>query len=646
MDSSEQSLKIFETLSTDLTEIYEMAVQREDLLSEDFSASLYSEIRDLRDRYGQRKLIGKGGMKQVYKVEDKTTGRFVAMAQVREPSDRQNERFLREARLTATLEHPNIMPVYDIGIDKDGLAFFTMKMTGDKNLHEILKTRISSDEPWPLVQRLNLFLGICEGLAYAHSRHVLHLDIKPQNVLVGEFGEVLICDWGLGKILFDEDDEDEEAIDPSFFNEMTIDGIVKGTPGYMAPEQVDKKLGDRNQQTDIYALGGILYALLSGEAPVKGDTVEDVFGKTTSGEIQPLKDFEGVSVPGALAAVAMKALSCNQAERYTSVEEVISEIESFMGGFSTTAENAGFLKNFYLFVMRHKAVSFFIFLIAILSSVFVFKLQKSERQARELLTLYEDEKKQNEMISKDASPHLATQALRYLYSYDFELSRDLAEKAVLRDKSNKEAKLVKGLMHFYTQEFNKASRALLKAPKSATRDLILKLSEEFSQYKKPIDRLSPEYFNKLLFKLPTLSQRRVLFRNEVQNYSSVTNHMKIIPAMLLVNNPHVKKVNFSFVQKDGKNILDLSGNSTLEQVGCIRKMPLHKLNVEGTNLAYRETLQMRGMPLEELNIAGTRIKSFSFLKALPNLKKLVISKGACPPELLAELRAEMEVIEK
>ncbi|MCH2206237.1 MAG: serine/threonine protein kinase [Lentisphaerales bacterium] len=453
MDSAEESLRIFESLSTDLSDIYEMAVQREDLLSEDFGEGLYSEIRNLGERYGEPLLIGKGGMKQIFKVEDKTTGRFVAMAYVRKDGEQANQRFLREARLTATLEHPNIMPVYDIGIDSNSKPFFTMKLTGDKSLQTLLQERQECN--WPLVQKLNLFLSICEGVSYAHSRHLLHLDIKPGNILVGEFGEVLVCDWGLGKILFDEEEEGE-YIDPSFFNEMTMDGVVKGTPGYMAPEQVNRKLGERDQRTDIYALGGILYALLSGEAPIKGDTVEDIFGKTTSGQVVPLKNISGAKVPLTLDAVVMKALALNSAERYRTVETLIHDIESFLGGFSTVAENAGFLKNSYLLMKRHKTSTFFIGIIVLLSSVFVAKLQKSEIQARELLALYQAEKKQTEMIGKSASPHLATQALGALYAYEFDRSLEFAEKAILRDPENKSAWTAKARVHFYRQEFRAA----------------------------------------------------------------------------------------------------------------------------------------------------------------------------------------------
>ena len=637
--------QLFETLQTDLSDIYEMALNRDDILSEDFSHTLFQEIRELKERYGRKSFINEGGMKKVYKVEDKSTGRYVAMAFLKDNTPKQQERFLREARLTATLEHPNIMPVYDIGITGENEPFFTMKLTSGIGLDEIYKNRTANGS-WSLVQRLNLFLGICEGISYSHSRHVVHLDIKPHNILVGEFGEVLISDWGLGKILFDEDDEEEaDSIDPAFFNEMTMDGFIKGTPGYMAPEQIDKSIGERDRQTDIYALGGILHFLLTGKAPVTGKNLDEIFEKTLAGSYSTTAE-DKKNIPAALAAVINKALSSEKNLRYETVNEIRDDVEAYMGGFATSAENAGVLKNILLFMNRHKVLTGSTILIVAITTVFIIRLKKSESYSKELLSLYEQEQKKIQLIGKEASPHLASIATRNLYAYEYDLCRENADKAVERDPDNQDAWEIKALCHFYTQEFNSAVTAFEKAPKRKLNNLFKRLAEKYGTSKDDSERLDSETFIQLLKKIPTTSLKRTLYRNEVLNYRSVSEHMKIINAMLYINNPHLSKVKFSFKKVDGKNILDLSGNPKMEQVGCIRLMPLHSLNVEGLNLPDRETLQMRGMPLEELNIAGTKIKSLSFLESIPNLKKLTISKGMCTEKMLQELRKRMTVIEK
>jgi serine/threonine protein kinase len=637
---------VYESLQTDLRDIYSMAVNREDILSEDFSATLFNEIRDLEQRYGDKIHLDEGGMKKIFKTEDKTTGRYVAMAFLKDNKPRQRERFLREARLTATLEHPNIMPIYDIGIADNNEPFFTMKLTGGKSLNILLKEKFKSGSQWPLFQRLSLFLNICEGLSYAHSRNVLHLDIKPQNILVGEFGEVIICDWGLGKILFDaEVEEDVEEIDPAFFNEMTMDGVVKGTPGYMAPEQIDKKSAKRDKRTDVYALGGILYSLLTGKAPVQGKELEEIFKNTLSGKIASPKSL-AKEIPLALEAVAMKALAVSQAERYQTIEEIRTDIEAYMGGFATQAENAGFFRNTLLLLSRHKTKSFFIILIIALCSIFITELVQREREARELLSLYEAAKKRTELLGKDATPHLVTQSWRYLYAYDYGNCRHYAERAVSADSNNKEAWEIKAMLHFYSQEFRSAVAAFKKAPNNKSVQRFMELAKEYSKVKGDRGRLAPTKFIELLNKIPTLDNKRTFYRNEVANYRSVPEHMINIKAMLKVNNPELKVINLNYQLVKGKNILDLTGNPNMEQVGCIRKMPLHKLNLEDLPLINKETAQFRGMPLEELNLAGTKISDFKFLQSTPNLKKLIISKGQMKSSLLKKWSKQIKIVIK
>ena len=166
------------------------------------------------------------------------------------------------------------------------------------------------------------------------------------------------------------------------------------------------------------------------------------------------------------------------------------------------------------------------------------------------------------------------------------------------------------------------------------------------KYKADVERLDSQSFLELLGSLKTQMQKRRLFRNEVNNYSSISEHMKIVHAMLYVNNPEVEAIHFDFKQIKGKNHLDLRGNPGITQIGCSRTMPLHSLNVEGLPLLNHETNQMRGMPLEKLNIAGTRISSFSFLDTLPNLEELTISRKALKPSKLKKLRQRMKVILK
>ena len=440
MNEGEESRILFESLETGLNDLYSAAVSREDLLSEEFD-SIFCEIRQLDQRYGERTQINEGGLKKIYKAEDRTTGRPIAMALLKESGNAEKrERFLREARLTASLEHPNIMPVYDIGLLPGEEAFFTMKLTGGKNLAELLKER---GPQWNMLEKLNLFLGICDGMAFAHSRHILHLDLKPANIQVGDFGEVMICDWGLGKVLYDSDEEGEGGTDPQLLIDRTLDGVIKGTPGYMAPEQIDTGLGKRDRRTDVFALGGILHTLLCGTAPFQGGEISTIFQNTLQGN----RSGEA-NIPSALEAVVSKALNRNPQERYQHVDELKSEILAWLSGFATEAEEAGLWRNFCLLVKRHKTAFAFLMVILILATLFVVRLQQSHQRNSRLLALYEAEKKQTELIGKEAAPHIISQAWQALYGYNYTDAMELAEKAVARDSSNAEAWEVKGTVHF------------------------------------------------------------------------------------------------------------------------------------------------------------------------------------------------------
>ena len=198
---------------------------------------LYGQLCALEDRYDQAQLIAVGGMKRILKVLDRHGNRHVAMARLHEDaSDLLFDPFIREARLTALLEHPNIISVHDIGVDKEGHPYFTMDLKVGDGLDVVLQKALA-DGSYPLSERLDIFLKVCDAVTYAHSREVIHLDLKPANIQVGHYGEVLVCDWGLGKLICSGDGIDDDVLlNPDLLSGMTVYGQIKGTPGFMAPE--------------------------------------------------------------------------------------------------------------------------------------------------------------------------------------------------------------------------------------------------------------------------------------------------------------------------------------------------------------------------------------------------------------------------
>ena len=295
-------------------------------LDEEEYSPILSELKTLDKRYTDKQEIAQGGMKSISKVFDVSTSRMLAMAELLPDIDEDfNEVFLREARLTALLEHPNIISIHDIGLSSENKPYFTMDLKTGDTLEDILRELNAGNskytQQYSLHNLLAIFIKICDAIAYAHSRNVIHLDLKPANIQVGNYGEVLVCDWGLGKIIGDYDTEDLEELllDKDLLNNMTFNGEIKGTPGYMAPEQI-KEDGEKDKTTDIYSLGCILYSILTYKRPLDGK-LEDILKKTLTGDIPSPKSVFS-DIPMSLCAVTTRAMAPEKEKRYQSVNEL------------------------------------------------------------------------------------------------------------------------------------------------------------------------------------------------------------------------------------------------------------------------------------------------------------------------------------
>ena len=266
--------------------------------SESKSTPIYSELTNLNDRYSNAEEVAQGGMKSIKKVFDKATSRTIALAEPLPKIDESlYEVFLKEARLTALLEHPNIISIHDIGLNAEGLPYFTMDLKTGDTLESIFKELMAGNQKYKNIYSLNsllvIFSKICDAVSYAHSKNVIHLDLKPANIQVGDFGEVLVCDWGLGKITNNPETEDIEELllDADLLNHVASKNKIIGTPGYMAPEQVDKN-GVHDRSTDIYSLGCILYSVLTHQRPLNDET-KSMLEKTkngSNGDVLPLSN--------------------------------------------------------------------------------------------------------------------------------------------------------------------------------------------------------------------------------------------------------------------------------------------------------------------------------------------------------------------
>ena len=362
-------------------------------------------------------LIAHGGMGDVYRATQPTLERVLAVkvmtAQAATPE--LAARFRREALVLARLQHPNIVPIHALGTDEDGQPYYTMKLVKGRTLQAILDDLRKGDagtlRHHSLAQLLSAFRKVCDALAFAHAQGILHRDLKPDNVMIGEFGEVLVMDWGLAKLLRSNDEfeaieagNSEFGIRNSSFTAPhdsampTIQGAVLGTPQFMSPEQAAGQVGELDERSDIYSLGAVLYAILTLRPPVEGTTVAEVLEKVKTGTITSPEQGTGLAksrpgherhlasaapwpIPASLSAVAMKALALDKVQRYPGVTTLIADVEAYQGGFATTAEKAGTLKQLILLMRRHRTVTASLAVLLLLSVGFMLKLMSSEQRA-------------------------------------------------------------------------------------------------------------------------------------------------------------------------------------------------------------------------------------------------------------------------
>lgn len=618
---------------------------------------VFDEILTVEERYCKGSLVDQGGVKKILKTIDSLTGRPVAKAILIDFEDpAKTESFLREARLTAALEHPNIMPVYDIGVDEVQGPFFTMKLAGGTNLASILKklSKENSDFEYSLRELMLIFLKICDAISYAHSKGILHLDLKPENIQVGDFGEVLVCDWGLAKVMEEaENCSDFSAdLDPSLYSDVTLDGMLKGTPGYMAPEQIKTGLYSKDRRTDIYALGGILYSLLSLKAPCESKTVEDILTETLLANIQApsTRAVQGRFVPPSLEAVAMKALELRPEDRYQSVAELRLEINKWLGGFATEAENAGFVKSLWLLLKRHKAVSSLL-LILLLSSLFaVYKVKQNEqtalaneKKAKDSLALYIREKELTGQISDHAIEQLKVMNEHYLEINAFDKAIELINKTLVFQPDSEVMNLLKGETHFYRQEFSKAVEAFQKAGTLTEKkpcSLMKTLAVEYAELLRNREFLEAKDLARLIFSFEGKYHTRI-FSFEANKYNSLTKyqnfysdplkqpaldrHIELCRLLIIRRNPNIEDVKLicSF-ETDGIN-MDFSQNEFEDHLLYIRHLPLKSLNLEN-NFFWNQWIFSHEW-LQSVNIKNTKLMKIDY-NTLVNtrLKEIILSK--------------------
>lgn len=291
------------------------------------------------DRLTPSRFIAMGGMGEVIEVADSSLGRGVAKKtlHVDLQSEVRNQRMLvREARVTGQLEHPNIVPVHELGVDAEGRLYFTMKKVEGRTLKDLIDELPPGPfEHTTLLNMIEIVIKTCDALSFSHARGVVHCDLKASNVMVGDFGEVYLMDWGVARLLGSKGArEGFEAVDDHLGSlAEEAEGTIAGTPAHMAPEQAKGENELIGPRTDVFAVGALLYEIVAGRPPYEAEIVWALLLKAAMHELEPIEDCErGKALPPYLRAIIQRAMRAHPEDRHPSVTAIRDELVRFVRG--------------------------------------------------------------------------------------------------------------------------------------------------------------------------------------------------------------------------------------------------------------------------------------------------------------------------
>ncbi len=297
-------------------------------------------------RFEKQALVGRGGMGTVHLAFDQVMLRGVALKTLstdRKRHPKAEQHFLEEAQITGQLDHPNIAPVYDLGLGGNGVPCFTMKFVDGQTYTSVIRAFHESPKEACLHDLLRMFLKVCEAIAFAHERGVIHCDIKPDNIMIGSHGQVYVMDWGVALLRQGQRPSELEP-EVSLSDYRRRRNSMGGTIGYMAPEQIEGEDDRISATTDVYGLGGILFFMLTGKSP-RHDFLAGAGGIAWDSDVVDIEGQRAMPVvPPQLCRIAERALRADPAKRFQSVDELRSEIEGFLAGggwFATRRFEAG-----------------------------------------------------------------------------------------------------------------------------------------------------------------------------------------------------------------------------------------------------------------------------------------------------------------
>jgi tetratricopeptide (TPR) repeat protein/tRNA A-37 threonylcarbamoyl transferase component Bud32 len=300
------------------------------------------------DHYVLGDEIARGGMGRILRARDRRLGRQIAIKENLAATGDHAHRFEREARITARLQHPSIVHVHEAGVWPSGEPFFAMDLVAGRSFDEVIARATTLEQRLALIPNV---LAVADAIAYAHHQGVIHRDLKPKNVLVGDFGETVVIDWGLAKDLSGPA-EPEDASSAPVLDGATEAGKVVGTPAYMPPEQARGEAVD--PRTDVYALGAVLFHLLAGRPPISGRNGDEVLARILAGPLPSLAEVQP-GVPPDLLAIVTKAMAFAPGGRYPSARELADDLRQYQTGQLVGAHRYSLGQLARRWLRRHRA---------------------------------------------------------------------------------------------------------------------------------------------------------------------------------------------------------------------------------------------------------------------------------------------------
>ncbi len=685
MSESEKSYKrAFDEMESFISILYDEADPKNvDCEQSDLElAPMYQALTKIGERYEILEQIGKGGMKEIYRAFDLRSARHVAMAKPVSSLTKDNyDAFLREAHLTARLEHPCIVNLFDMGIDDGGIPFFTMELKKGRSLRELIRSARKNDsaEDFHLRKRLFIILRVCEAISYAHSRQVLHLDLKPENIQVGQFGEVQVCDWGMGVVVPRNEDglnDSEILLDPDLYGPLMLH--ARGTLGYMAPEQRDPR-SPKTIAMDIFALGCLLQELVTLELPDKA-----------------IRDQSAVDSP--IKAIIAKARRDNPAERYSSVEELHQDLSRYIGGFSTSVERAGFLREVRLFYFRNRVPC----LISILflglmagSGIWFTKQLRDEHLKTEVAYA----KSQESLLIAEEERSLANEARQRAedavakHKRERELATVLLDRQIENSRAGAELLLDNLIMDnslslaAVENAFEHMDKALAEgAPNSdwftAQKAYTLFLTQRFSEAEEyyaisvgdqsDLREIIPDFeklvgengilpvddFIRLIQRIPATGRERNPLIEKMVVYDSLNRDSqlektRIIQAVLEMSNPNWRNQSFNFdsvsshLSVSGEGFYSffrkpaLTGIDSAPNLNLLRMLNVRSIEIRSSSFA--DLAQLSELNLHRIDIRGTSVTELESLANISTLNMLVIEPDQFTSEQIVELPKRIAV---